>query len=115
MRILPVGGFLVAALLSGGSVAQEESCVSALESRMTAAERVLATMPSLDVPCSELKERLDAFIAAEAALGKAYRAVKRACPAGEFVRGDWHDSARSQMIVETAQRRLARCGELRSK
>ena len=110
MRISMVGGFVLA-LLATGSLAQEESCVSALESRIKAGEAVMDTMPRPDANCSELKEKFDAFVAAESALRKSNRAVRRACPAGEFVRGDSDGSARFQLILEVLKKRLANCPE----
>jgi hypothetical protein len=110
MRSLLLGGVALAIGASAG-MAQEESCVSALQSRVAAGEAVIASIPLLDAPCTELKERLAAFVAAEQALRKTYRSVRRACPAGEFVRSDWDASARFQVIVEAANRRLARCPE----
>ena len=110
MRIWIAGGFALA-VIGTGSLAQEESCVGALESRVKAAETVMDAARRLDANCSELKERLDAFVAAEAALKKSDRAVKRACPAGEFVRGNADRSAQSRLIVETARKRLANCPE----
>ncbi len=72
-------------------------------------------MPRLDANCSELKEKLDAFVAAESALRKSDRAVKRACPAGEFVRADSDRSVRFQFILEAARKRLADCPEAAKK
>ena len=105
-----VGGFALA-VVGTGSLAQEESCVSALESRIKAGEAVTDTMPRLDANCSELKERLDAFVAAESALRKSDKAVRRACPAGEFVRGNSDGSVRFQFILEVVKKRLASCPE----
>jgi hypothetical protein len=68
-------------------------------------------MPRLDATCSELKEKLDAFVAAESALRKRDKAVKRACPAGEFVRRDLDRSVRFQFILEAIKKRLANCAE----
>ena len=109
-RILTVGVFVLAV---GGTrcLAQEGSCVSALESRIKAYEAVVDTMPRLDGACSELSEKLDAFAAAALALRKSDRAIRRACPAGEFVRGDSDGSARFQFILEVAKKRLANCPE----
>src|SRR5437899_8478511 len=105
-----VGGFVLA-LLATGSLAQEESCVSALESRIKAGEAVMDAMPRPDANCSELKEKSDAFVAAESALRKSYKAVRRACPAGEFVRGDSDPSVRFQFISDVFKKRLANCPE----
>lgn len=110
MRTLMAGGVMLAVAASGG-LAQEESCVSALESRIKAGEAVVARMPRPDLSCSELKEKLDAFVAAEAALKKTDRSVRRACPAGEFVRGDADRSARVQLVLEAARKKLADCPE----
>ena len=104
------GGFALA-LLGTGSLAQEESCMSALESRAKAGEVVMDTMPRPDANCSELKAKLDAFVAADAALRKSHKSVRRACPSGEFVRGDSDLSARSQLILEVFKKRLANCPE----
>jgi hypothetical protein len=110
MRILVLAG-IVLAIGATGSLAQEESCVSALQSRVAAGEAVIAAMPRLEASCSELKQQLNAFIAAEATLRKTYKSVRRACPAGEFVRADADASLRLQLIVEAANRRLAQCAE----
>jgi hypothetical protein len=67
VRILTVGAFVLA-VAGTGTLAQEGSCVSALESRIKAYETVIDTMPHLDGACSELREKLDAFVAAELAL-----------------------------------------------
>ena len=104
------GGFALA-ILGTASLAQEESCMSALESRAKAGEAVMATMPRPDANCSELKATLDAFVAADAALRQTHKSVRRACPAGEFVRGDSDGSARSQLILEVFKKRLANCPE----
>jgi hypothetical protein len=104
------GGFVLA-VLGTGSLAQEESCMSALESRAKAGEAVMDTMPRADANCSELKAKLDAFVAADAALRKSHKAVRRACPPGEFVRGDSDGSARSQFMLEVFRKRLANCPE----
>jgi hypothetical protein len=106
-----MAGGVVLAVLGTQSLAQEESCVSALESRIKAGEAVMDTMPRPYASCSELKARLDAFVAADAALRKSHKAVRRACPAGEFVRGDSDGSARSQFILEVFKKRLASCPE----
>ena len=110
VRILMASGFMLAAA-GTGSLAQEESCVSALESRIKAGEAVVLAMPRLEADCSELKEKLAAFVAAESALKKSDRAVRRACPAGEFVRADSNRSARFQFVLEAARKRLAGCPE----
>jgi hypothetical protein len=110
VRILVAVGVLLMTVATA-SLAQEESCVSALESRIKAGEAVMARMPHLDSSCSELKEKLDAFVAAEAALKKTDRSVRKACPAGEFVRGDADRSARVQLVVEAARKKLADCPE----
>jgi hypothetical protein len=68
-------------------------------------------MRGLDAHCSELKEKIDAFVAAGSALRKSDRAVRRACPAGEFVRRDSDGSVRFQFILEVAKKRLANCPE----
>lgn len=103
---------LAVALAGTAGLAQEESCVSALESRIKAAEAVMEKMPRPDADCGGLKEKLDAFVAAEAALRKTDRAVRRACPAGEFVRGDDSDrSVRFQFVVEAVRKRLAGCSD----
>ena len=107
-RFLVMAGLILAAA-GTGSLAQEESCASALQSRVKAGEAILATLPRLDTGCSELKRDLDAFAAAEAALTKSYRAVRRACPAGEFVRADTDIAARSQFILDAIKRKLANC------
>ena len=106
-----MAGGLALAVLGTGSLAQEESCMSALESRAKAGEAVMATMPRPDANCSELKAKLDAFVAADAALRKSHKSVRRACPSGEFVRGDSDLSARSQLILEVFKKRLANCPE----
>jgi hypothetical protein len=106
-----MAGGLALAILGTASLAQEESCMSALESRAKAGEAVMATMPRPDATCSELKAKLDAFVAADAALRKSYKSVRRACPSGEFVRGDSDLSARSQLILEVFRKRLANCPE----
>jgi hypothetical protein len=109
VRLLMIAGFVLAAGGTGG-LAQEGSCVGALESRISAVEAVMDTMPRLDANCSELKERLDAFVAAELALKKSDKAVRRACPAGAHVRGsDADGSVRFQFILEAAKKRLADC------
>jgi hypothetical protein len=105
-----VGGFALA-VLGTGSLAQEESCVSALESRIKAGEAVMDTMPRPDASCSELKAKLEAFVAADAALRKSHKAVRRACPPGEFVRKDSDGSVRSQFVLEVLKKRLANCPE----
>jgi hypothetical protein len=110
VRILVAGGVMLA-VAGTASLAQEESCVSALESRAKAGEAVVARIPRLDASCSELKEKLDAFVAAEAALKKTDRSVRKACPAGDFVRGDLDRSARVQLVLEAARKRLADCPE----
>jgi hypothetical protein len=110
VRILMVGG-VVLAVVGTGSLAQEGSCVSALESRIKAGEAVTDTMRGLDANCSELKEKIAAFVAAGSALRKSDRVVRRACPAGEFVRGDSDASVRFQFILEAAKKRLANCPE----
>jgi hypothetical protein len=110
VRILVAGGVMLA-VAGTASLAQEESCVSALESRAKAGEAVLARIPRLDAGCSELKEKLDAFVAAEAALKKTDRSVRKACPAGEFVRGGLDRSARVQLVLEATRKRLADCPE----
>ena len=110
MRILMAGTFILA-IAGTGSLAQEGPCVSALEARVKAGEAVIDTMSRLDANCSELKEKLDAFVAAELALRKGDRAVRRACPAGEFVRGGVDGLARSQFILEATKKRLANCPE----
>ena len=112
MRILmaSASGFLLA-VAGAGSLAQEESCTSALDSRIKAGQAVMDAMPRPDANCNELKAGLDAFVAAEAALRKSDRAVRRACPAGDFVRGDADRSARVQFVLETLKKRLANCPE----
>jgi hypothetical protein len=110
MRILLVSGFVLA-VHGTESLAQEESCVSALQSRIRAGEAVMDAMPRLEANCSELKGRLDAFIAAESALKKSDKSVRRACPAGEFVRADSDRSVRFQFILEVVKKRLANCPE----
>jgi predicted metal-dependent hydrolase len=102
------GGFVLA-VAATGSLAQEGSCISALQSRIRAGEAVVEATRALDAHCSELKARIDAFVAAEAALRKSHRAVRRACPAGEFVRADADASARSRFVLEAARKRLANC------
>jgi hypothetical protein len=111
VRIWIAGGLALTAAVAGTlSQAQEESCVSALESRIKAAEAVMAKMPRPDADCGGLKEKLDAFVAAQATLRKTDRAVRRACPAGEFVRGDDAErSARFQFVVEAVRKRLSSC------
>ena len=109
VRTVMMGG-LVLAMVGAGSLAQEESCLSALESRVMASEVALDTMPRLDGNCSELREKTAAFVAAEAALKKSDKAVRRACPAGEHVRGD-SEALRFQFILEVAKKRLANCPE----
>jgi hypothetical protein len=104
------GGFVLATV-GTGSLAQEGSCVSALEDRVKAGEAVIAAMPGPDANCSELREKRDAFAAAELALRKSDRAVRRACPAGEFVRGGADGLARSQFILEAIKKKLANCPE----
>jgi len=108
------GGFALA-VLGTGTLAQEESCMSALESRAKAGEAVMATMPRPDANCSELKAKLDAFVAADAALRKSHKSVRRACPSGEFVRGDSDGSARSQFMMEVFKKQLANCRESANK
>ena len=108
VRILLVGGFVLAVAGTGG-LAQEGSCLSALEARIRAVEAVLGAMPRLDANCGQLRETLDAFVAAELALRKSDRAVRRACPAGAYVRGDSEGSVRFQFIAEAANKRLADC------
>jgi hypothetical protein len=108
---IPVAVGVLIALVGTASLAQEESCVSALEGRIKAGEAVIARLPRLDASCSELKEKLDAFVAAEAALRKSDRSVRKACPAGEFVRGDADRSARVQIVLEAARKKLAGCPE----
>jgi hypothetical protein len=103
-------GFLLA-VAGAGSLAQEESCTSALDSRIKAGQAVMDAMPRPDANCNELKAGLDAFVAAEAALRKSDRAVRRACPAGDFVRGDADRSARVQFVLEALKKRLANCPE----
>jgi hypothetical protein len=66
-------------------------------------------MRGLGADCIVLKEKIDAFVAAGLALRKSDRAVRRACPAGEFVRGDADGSVRFQFILEVAKKRLANC------
>jgi hypothetical protein len=111
VRALMVGG-VVLAVAGTASLAQEGSCVSALQSRVKAGEAVADTMLGLNASCSELKARIDAFVAAELALRKSNRAVKRACPAGEFVHSD--GSTRFQFVLEQAKRRLARCADAKN-
>jgi hypothetical protein len=111
---LIVGGVLLA-VLGTGSLAQEESCMSALESRAKAGEAVMDTMPRPDANCSELKAKLDAFVAADAALRKSHKSVRRACPAGEFVRKDSDVSVRSEFVLEVLKKRLANCPEAAKK
>lgn len=109
MRTLMGGVMLV--LVGTGSVAQEESCVSALDSRIRATEAVVAAMPRLHSRCNDLKVQLEAFVAAESALRKSHKSVRRACPAGEFVRADSDGSVRAQFVVEAVKSRLATCTE----
>ena len=85
--------------------------MGALESRIKAYEAVIETMPRLDGTCSELREKLDAFAAAELALRKSHREIRRACPSGEFVRGDSDGLVRFQFILEAAKKRIANCPE----
>jgi hypothetical protein len=106
VRALMAGGFVLA-IAGTGSLAQEGSCISALQARIKAGEAVVDTMRGLDAHCSELKARMDAFVAADAALRKSDRAVRRACPAGEFVRAD--APARSRFVLEAARKKLASC------
>lgn len=109
VRTLTAGMFLLA-VVGTGSVAQEGSCVSALEQRIKAYQAVTDTMPRADADCNELREKLDALVAAELALRKSDRAVRRACPAGgEYVRGDSDGLVRSQFILQVARKRLANC------
>ena len=114
MRILLVGG-IVLAVAGTGSLAQEGSCLGALEARIRAVEAVVGAMPRLDANCGQLRETLDAFVAAESALRKSDRAVRRACPAGEYVRGEADGSVRFQFVSEVANRRLASCPQLTKK
>lgn len=107
VRIAMVGSFVVA-VVGAGSLAQEGSCLSALESRVKASEAAIDTMPRLDGNCSELREKLTAFVAAELALRKSDKAVRRACPAGEHVRGD-AEASRFQFVLEVTKKRLANC------
>jgi len=107
LRILLIGLALLASVAADVR-AQEGSCLSALESRIAASEAVIKTLPHLDANCVELRKTVDAFVAAEAALKKSDRAVKRACPPGEQVRGD-SDQVRFQFILEAAKKRLANC------
>jgi hypothetical protein len=101
-------GFVLA-VVGTASFAQEGSCVSALQSRAKAGEAVTDTVLGLNAKCSELKGRIDAFVAAESALKKSDRAVRRACPAGEYVLAD--GSARFQFVLEQAQKRLTDCAQ----
>jgi hypothetical protein len=110
VRILLIGVGVLAAL-GTRSLAQEESCVSALESRIKAGDAVLNAMPHLEADCRELREKLDAFVTAESTLRKSDKAVRRACPAGEFVRGDSNGSVRAQFVLEAVKRKLANCQE----
>jgi len=114
VRILMTAMLALAALGAAGR-AQEESCVSALQSRAKAIETVAQAVSRLDGECAELQERLDAFVAAETALRKRDKAVKRACPAGEFVRADLDRSAPAHLVVEVARKRLASCPQTATK
>jgi hypothetical protein len=108
-------GALALAIAGTAGLSQEESCASALDSRRQAGETVAKSVPRFDTTCADLRERLDAFVAAEAALRTAHRAVRRACPAGEFVRADSDAPARSEFIIEAARSRLAKCLDPTSK
>jgi hypothetical protein len=108
VRILIVSGFVLA-VVGTESLAQEGSCLGALQSRIEAGEAVRNTALGLEADCSELKKKIDAFGAAELALRKSDTAVRRACPAGQHLRSD--GSARFQFILDVAKRRLANCPE----
>jgi hypothetical protein len=107
-----VAAFVVAVVGTEG-LAQEGSCLSALQSRIEAVQAVTDTMLGLGDNCSELKKKIDAFVAAELELRKSDRAMRRACPAGEHVRAD--GSARFQFILEVTKKRLANCPEATKK
>jgi hypothetical protein len=100
---------LALAIAVTGALAQEASCVDALEARAKAGEAVMASLPRLDAGCSQLKAQLDAFSAAEAAYKKSHALVRRSCPPGEFVRAKSDPTARSQFILEAARRSMAKC------
>jgi hypothetical protein len=114
MRIALAGAFALG-LVATESFAQEGSCVSALQSRIMAGEAVMDAMLGLDADCRELKARIDAFVAAGSALRKSDRAVRRACPAAEYLRRDDEGSVRFQFVLEVARKRLANCPELTKK